>query len=217
MSTEAGQQIPGRRALMPGWMKSHMDRLNTVANLDDMCSSPPETESGFLRDMPLSRLTTPPASQTPAGAPTIRVSGVSKCELPRLASEDALRHQVLSHHGPSLQSLGRDSGSGSESAHTTPSATPQSSPSLVRRVVAADLTAVGVPMVDGSRLKPKKKPPARFAVTNFDLNAVSPNSWWGCAVARVWIQPGWYKNEKDQQVQLECLGPTWPEHICALL
>uniref|UniRef100_A0A131XA26 Uncharacterized protein n=1 Tax=Hyalomma excavatum TaxID=257692 RepID=A0A131XA26_9ACAR len=177
MSTEAGQQIPGRRALMPGWMKSHMDRLNTVANLDDMCSSPPETESGFLRDMPLSRLTTPPASQTPVGAPTIRVSGVGKCDVPRLASEDALRHQVLSHHGPSLQSLGRDSGSGSESAHTTPSVTPQSSPSLVRRVVAADLTAVGVPVVDGSRLKPKKKPPARFAVTNFDLNAVSPTSW----------------------------------------
>nr|DAA34727.1 TPA_inf: hypothetical protein 76 [Amblyomma variegatum] len=179
MSTEAGQQIPGRRALMPGWMKSHMDRLNTVANLDDLCSSPPETESGFLRDMPLSRLTSAHPSQAPSGPSTVRVSGVSKCELPRLASEDALRHQVLNHHGPSLQNLGRGSGSGSESAHTTPSVTPQGSPSLVRRVVEADLTAVGVPMVDGSRLKskPKKKPPTRFAVTKFDLNAVSPTSW----------------------------------------
>lgn len=170
MSTEAGQQIPGRRALMPGWMKSHMDRLNTVANLDDMCSSPPETESGFLRDMPLSaRLAAShPPLAPPAGPQTIRASGVSKCERPRLASEDALRQ----HHG--LQGLGRDSGSSSESAHTTPSVTPQGSPSLVKRVVAADLTAVGVP---SNRTKPKKKPATRYAVTNFDLNAVSPTSW----------------------------------------
>ncbi|XP_077544073.1 uncharacterized protein LOC144156119 [Haemaphysalis longicornis] len=176
MSTEAGQQIPGRRALMPGWMKSHMDRLNTVANLDDMCSSPPETESGFLRDLPLSRLATShPPLAPPAGVPqTIRASGVSKCERQRLAPDDAL----LQHHGlqslQSLQGFGRDSGSGSESAHTTPSVTPQGSPSLVKRVVAADLTAVGVP---ANRPKPKKKPTTRYAVTNFDLNAVSPTSW----------------------------------------
>lgn len=104
-----------------------------------------------------------------AGVPqTIRASGASKCERPRLASEDAL----LQHHG--LQGFGRDSGSSSESAHTTPSVTPQGSPSLVKRVVAADLTAVGVP---ANRPKPKKKPTTRYAVTNFDLNAVSPTSW----------------------------------------
>lgn len=81
--------------------------------------------------------------------------------------EDSLRHHVLSQYH-SLQSGGRDTGSGSESAHTTPSATPQSSPSLVRRVVAADIKAVGAP-------GEKKK--ARYAVSNFDLNAVSPTSW----------------------------------------
>uniref|UniRef100_A0A0K8R9C2 Uncharacterized protein n=1 Tax=Ixodes ricinus TaxID=34613 RepID=A0A0K8R9C2_IXORI len=167
MSTEAGQPIPGRRALMPGWMKSHMDRLNTVANLDDMCSSPPETESGFLRDMPLSRLTVQQAPQAPTAPPAIRVSGV-RCEPPRgPVVEDSLRHHVLSQYH-SLQSGGRDTGSGSESAHTTPSATPQSSPSLVRRVVAADIKAIGAP-------GEKKK--ARYAVSNFDLNAVSPTSW----------------------------------------
>ncbi|CAN7990897.1 unnamed protein product [Ixodes hexagonus] len=174
MSTEAGQPIPGRRALMPGWMKSHMDRLNTVANLDDMCSSPPETESGFLRDMPLSRLTAQQTAQAPTVAPAIRVSGV-RCEPPRgLVVEDPLRHHVLSHHhGLGLQSASRDTGSGSESAHTTPSATPQSSPSLVRRVVAADIKAVGAP---GEKAKAKKKI-TRYAVSNFDLNAVSPTSW----------------------------------------
>lgn len=167
---EAGQPIPGRRALMPGWMKSHMDRLNTVANLDDMCSSPPETESGFLRDMPLSRLTAQQVPQAPTAPPAIRVSGV-RCETPKaLVSEETLRHHVLSqHHG--LQSLGPDASSGSESAHTTPSATPQSSPSLVRRVVAADIKAVGAP---GEKAKKKI---TRYAVSNFDLNAVSPTSW----------------------------------------
>lgn len=154
----ASQPIPGRKAILPGWMKSHMDRLNTVADLDDMCSSPPETESGFLRDVPLGRQMS--HTGVNAVAPVLRVGGV-KWEGPRLMVDESLQRQ----HGC------RDSGS--ESCHTTPSATPQSSPSLVRRVVAADLKADLKAL--GPSQRPKRK--ARCAVSNFDLNAVSPTSW----------------------------------------
>jgi len=62
-----------------------------------------------------------------------------------------------------------------QSAATTPSVSPQQSPTLIRKILSADSHCkAGSLLTDGAR-KVLVVPVTR--VTNFDLNAVSPTSW----------------------------------------
>lgn len=161
--TDKADAIPVR-GRVPGWVLSHMERLHSGTNLEEMCSSPPEA-GGFLRDLPGHPRVLPAQLRVEAPAEA-QVARASLAEL----------HPLRVPRNASLVLGPRDCGSGGESTHTTPSATPQSSPSLVRRILGADLGAstgcTGAP-ADGRR-RPKK---GCCAVSNFDINAVSPTSW----------------------------------------
>jgi hypothetical protein len=164
-------------SLLPLWMKNSLDHFTATTNIEEFGTSPPENESVFLHE-PLhhysfSNLNKKNDSST-AAAPSIVFK--SKELKPRTARQ---LHQLYLQQDqvcPSLAGTASESGS----TATTPSVTPQQSPNLIRKILAADLTATAShckavsSVLDSSKVL-KHAPVTR--VTNFDLNAVSPTSW----------------------------------------
>jgi len=181
MSSEksATRNIPS----LPHWMKNSLEHFNTTTNLDDFGASPPENESVFLHEPFHHHIT----ESNPI--PPIKPSTLIIKAKPRPLRKP--HHQEMCKGGSGATTPpgtnGLPSGlhvieAGTDSNHTTPSVTPQHSPSLVRKILAADIGAGGAHCIANSGLSMDKHLKCVGAVmkqkvTNFDLNAVSPTSW----------------------------------------
>lgn len=177
MSSSKTAQVPTNKtnSVLPLWMRQSLEHLSMKTNLEDYGTSPPENESLFLHEGKLhnyiSALSAPtPKSETVSTAKTSSLVFKTKELAPRAPrSLSAAPHSALKMGDQVCPS------SAPQSAATTPSVSPQQSPTLIRKILSADSHCkAGSMLTDGAR-KVLVVPVTR--VTNFDLNAVSPTSW----------------------------------------
>jgi len=166
----ASGRIEKPGSLLPHWMRQSLEHFNATANMEDFGASPPENESVFLHE-PFHHYSV---------AEVERKHNNSEPRKPLLIQAKEIRPRHTQHYNYNDQQLCPTVGHPeSGSAQTTPSVTPQHSPHLVKKMMAADIKIAGArskSVTDGARSRTSHitlKP----VVTNFDLNAVSPTSW----------------------------------------
>lgn len=182
---------------IPLWMKQSLEHLSMKTNMEEYGTSPPENDSFFLHESKLPNYSMTKINQknvvqsmssaagncsslvfqakewNPSRAP--RSLSVAA---PRTVAPQQQQQQTLTTpHGDQVCPS-----SAPQSAATTPSPSPQHSPTLIRKILSADISTAtqnsqskaGHFISECSR-KARMVPVTR--VTNFDLNAVSPTSW----------------------------------------
>jgi len=172
---------------LPHWMQQSLEHLSMKTNLEEYGTSPPENESLFLHEGKLPNYSMAHLHKKPEGISAVGTNCSSLVISAKGLAPRAPRSlSVTPHHSASM--IGSQYGdqvcpaSAPQSEATTPSVSPHNSPTLVRKILSADLRAAGASTIckAGSSLtecarKARMVPVTR--VTNFDLNAVSPTSW----------------------------------------
>jgi len=178
MSSEksASRNIPS----LPYWMKHSLEHFKTTTNLEDFGVSPPENESLYLHEPFHHHIITEP---NPSNCPPVKPSTLIIKAKPRPLRKPHHHEMCKGATTPPGTPAGLHvMDGGTDSNHTTPSVTPQHSPTLVRKIINADIGAGGAHCIANSGLSVDKHLKCVGAVmkqkvTNFDLNAVSPTSW----------------------------------------
>ncbi|OQR69622.1 hypothetical protein BIW11_12148 [Tropilaelaps mercedesae] len=169
----------GRSSFLPQWMRQSLEHLSMKTNMEEYGTTPPESESLFLHEGKLptySMAVLTDGNKKPDGL-VFRAKDLIVPRAPRALS--------VAPASPTMGSLADQispSASAPQSAATTPTVTPQQSPTLLRKILAnSDLDSTshskrGGPAPEvGTSYIARLVPVSR--VTNFDLNAVSPTSW----------------------------------------
>ncbi|XP_003746977.1 uncharacterized protein LOC100898434 [Galendromus occidentalis] len=177
MSSSKPAPAPANKphSVLPLWMRQSLEHLSMKTNLEDYGTSPPENESLFLHEGKLTSYTSsltaqPPKAESVPPAKTSSLVFKAKELAPRVPRNLTAAPQSSIMVGDQVCPS-----SAPQSAATTPSVSPQQSPTLIRKILSSDSHCkAGSKLSDGAR-KVLVVPVTR--VTNFDLNAVSPTSW----------------------------------------
>lgn len=193
-------QSSSSSSLLPLWMRQSLEHLSMKTNMEEYGTSPPESENLFLHDgkLPTYSMAIPNVTGKPmeggSGSSSSGYGGLvfRAKELVAVPRQPPRALSVVpTSSRPAYLSSSNVSGgdqvcpsvSAPASAATTPSVTPQHSPTLIRKILTADLTAssshckAGHSVTDSGNRKAALRVVPVTRVTNFDLNAVSPTSW----------------------------------------
>ncbi|XP_022661783.1 uncharacterized protein LOC111250622 [Varroa destructor] len=182
-ATPAGPTLGGRSSFLPQWMRQSLEHLSMKTNMEEYGTSPPENESLFLHEGKLptySMATLADGNKKPDGL----MFRARDLIVPRAPRSLSVAPAVPSTVGIATTGTSADqvcpSASAPQSAATTPTVTPQQSPTFFRKILAnSDLgysqCKGGAAPEAGTSYMARLVPVS--CVTNFDLNAVSPTSW----------------------------------------